>query len=85
MVIIKKVEILKVKIGRNWVVEVTDNKSQGTKEFWLYHEQYCIKDMMFGIKAEETELIDNLITNMVETSKEYRKMYIDRYIDDIEI
>lgn len=85
MVIIEKVEILKIKIGRNWVVEVTDNKPQGTKEFWLYHEQYGVKDMMFGIKAEETGLIDDFITNIIDYSKEYRKMYIDRYIDDIEI
>ena len=85
MVIIEKKEILQVKIGKNWVVEVTCNQPQGTKEFWLYHEQYCIKEMMFAIKAEESDLINELIENMIEVSREYRKQYIEEFIDDIEI
>lgn len=84
MVIVEKKEILQVNIGKNWVVEITD-ALQRTKEFWLCHKQYCIKTMMFGIKAEETELINELIENMIEVSKEYRKQYIAEFIDDIEI
>ena len=33
-------------IGDGWMVDIVE--SRACREAWLYHEGYCIKEMMFG-------------------------------------
>lgn len=49
-----------------------------TYQAWIYNEQYCIKQMMFGVSLFDNtyeEFLDLVITNIAE--------YITSYVDDV--
>lgn len=58
-----------------WRVE-TIRGEDGMREVWLFHKDYGVKHMMFGIKAKGQELLDIIEANLPEHIKIYKDLYI---------
>ena len=58
-----------------WWVE-TIRREDGMREVWLFHKDYGVKHMMFGIKAKGQELLDIIEANLPEHIKIYKDLYI---------
>ena len=72
------------------IVEQTDTLADNTTEriysAWLYHEEYGIKEMIFGC-MEETVKSKNAFVDMVEAElndhiEEYMRKYANEYLYD---
>lgn len=48
-------------------------------DFWLYHEEYGIKDLMFGLteKYKEFGIYDVCAANLEQYKELYREEYMD--------
>lgn len=53
------------------------SKLNNWKEAWIYHEDYGIKDMMFGMEEPMAEFITIIQKNLQETMNDYREQYMD--------
>lgn len=62
-------------VGGDWRVEVI-RRDDGMREVWLFHKDYGVKHMMFGIKAKGQELLDIIEANLPEHIKIYKDLYI---------
>lgn len=65
---------------KGFIVEVlnkTKNESPDFKEFWLYHENYGIKSLMFGCNVKENDIIDMIKYNINSHIELYKKEYME--------
>lgn len=79
---IEKKNVLNVQFENNFLVDVfeTDEK---TIEFWLYHKDYGIKSLMFGVLYEEKyneKYFLDLIINEIDIHIDF---YKKRYMEEV--
>lgn len=65
-------------VGGDWRVEVI-RLDDGMREVWLFHKDYGVKSMMFGVQAKGRELLDMIEANLPEHIKIYKDLYICEY------
>lgn len=61
---------------KGFMVDVVIRTSDGIVEFWLYHKDYAIKQMMFGIH-EEVDPASVIDSSLMDYIKAYRKQYME--------
>ena len=54
-----------------------DGHSDGYREFYICHERYGIKELMFGAKCKKDEIEDFIIRNIAEEKHIYIKNNFD--------
>lgn len=62
-------------VDNEWRVEVI-RKEDGLREAWIYHKDYGVKHLMFGVRAKGQELLDMIEANLLEHIKIYKDLYI---------
>lgn len=65
-------------VGGDWRVEVI-RREDGWCESWLYHKDYGVKSLMFGVQTKGQELLDMIEANLPEHIKIYKDLYICEY------
>jgi hypothetical protein len=69
-----------------WLVDIMDNKEEDIFYAWIYHKDYCVKDMMYGWpKHQPTGLVTDLKTfkEMVLCGwEDYAESYREEYMDE---
>lgn len=67
-----------------WRIEIIDGikvKGYVLKEAWLVHDDYGIKDFMYGIPVEDaslTDFVDMIMFNLDECIDIYKDLYFDK-------
>lgn len=46
-------------------------REDGWREVWLFHKDYGVKDLMFGVQARGQELLDMIEANLPDYIKLY--------------
>lgn len=68
--------------GDGFIVEAeysVNENGEDVVEFWLYHKEYGIKDLMFGLpkKYKEFDIYDVCAANLEQYKESYREEYMD--------
>ena len=61
--------------GRVEVIRLDD----GMREVWLFHKDFGVKHLMFGVHSKGQELLDIIEANLPEHIKIYKDLYICEY------
>ena len=67
-----------------WRIEFIDGikvKGETLKEAWLVHDDYGVKDFMYGIPADDASLtafVDMIMYNLDECIEIYKDLYFDK-------
>ena len=71
------------KLDQNYngfIVEICNSIKKETpdfKEFWLYHENYGIKSLMFGCNVIDDDIVDMIKYNIDHHIEIYQKEYME--------
>lgn len=71
----KKIDIYQ--IMKDYFVQVEDNNE--IIEFYLYHKDYGVKTLMFGMPKKEVSDIRQII---LDNAEDYILDYIEKYIEE---
>lgn len=76
----KKIEkkIDTYQIMKDYFVEVSED-NDGIVDFYLYHKNYGIKELMFGVHKKDISDIRQLI---LDNAEDYILNYIESYIEE---
>lgn len=66
-------------IYAGFMIDITDNGA--TYEIYLYHKNYGVKSLMYGLMCNDIEY-DDLIDNVSRNVADYIPGYINDYIDN---
>lgn len=61
-------------VGDDWRVEVI-RREDGWREAWLFHKDYGVKDLMFGVQSKGQELLDMIEANLSDYINFYKEQY----------
>lgn len=78
----EKVKISRYKLDNGFFVEVSESiKEDGFFDFYLFHEDYGIKDLMFGAECKKDDFETLILNNLEENIEYYKEEYFDGKID----
>ena len=63
-----------------WRIDIVNNKS--TYEAWLYHKDYGIKTLMFGVEAAYHDSLADFIQTVEASADDYTAIYKEEYVDE---
>lgn len=73
----KEIYVLNYRDGFKVDITVNDNNYV---EFWLYHEDYAVKEFLFGVLKESDSVedyVDLMLSNIDENIKEYSAVHME--------
>lgn len=73
----KEIYVLNYRDGFKVDITVNDNNYV---EFWLYHEDYAVKEFLFAVLKESDSVedyVDLMLSNIDENIKEYSAVHMD--------
>lgn len=76
---LEKKEIYVLNCRDGFKVDIVVNE-EDFFEFWLYHQDYAVKEFLFGVKKESDsveEYVDLMLSNIEENIKEYSAVHMD--------
>lgn len=66
-------------MGEGFTVDLIYDFDKEYAEIWIGHNQYGIKELMFGIQESNKKIIKELIINNFE---EYKESYKEEYMEE---
>lgn len=71
----KKILVYEMKYG--FIVEVIKDDKDNTSEFWLYHKDYGIKMLCYGLRCHETDFEELIFSDINSYIKNYKMLYME--------
>ncbi len=67
--------------GREWLIDIVTDEEEKTYTAFLYHRDYGIKEMMYGVYMEKHSLEDFLL-DIDMTASDYIENYVEDYMTE---
>lgn len=67
--------------GREWLIDIVTDDEEKTYTAFLYHRNYGIKEMMFGVYMKDTSLED-FIDDVRLNADDYIAQYVEDYMTE---
>ena len=67
--------------GREWLIDIVTDEEEKTYTAFLYHRNYGIKEMMFGVYMKDTSLED-FIDDVRLNADDYIAQYVEDYMTE---
>lgn len=67
--------------GREWLIDIVTDEEEKTYTAFLYHRNYGIKEMMYGVYMEKDSLEDFLL-DIDMTVSDYIEQYVEDYMTE---